>query len=98
MTLTTHVDDAELPRRLLNITELADFLGVNTRHVRRLIAERRIPFIKWGHLLRFDLDEIAVWIDGWRQDGAKPAAGKVVDRKRPAARRPGAGRARSSAR
>ncbi len=46
------VDD-ELPRRLLNITELAEFLGVNTRHVRRLVAERRIPFIKWGHLIRY---------------------------------------------
>lgn len=44
MTVTTHVDEVELPRRLLNITELADFLGVNTRHVRRLVAERRVPF------------------------------------------------------
>ena len=63
MTLTTHVDDVELPRRLLNITELADVLGVNTRHVRRLVAERRIPFIKWGHLLRFDPNEIVDWLE-----------------------------------
>jgi excisionase family DNA binding protein len=33
------------------------------RHVRRLVAERRIPFIKWGHLLRFDPEELAGWID-----------------------------------
>jgi plasmid maintenance system antidote protein VapI len=45
VTVITHTDD-NLPRRLLNITELAEFLGVNTRHVRRLVAERRIPFIK----------------------------------------------------
>jgi len=66
------------------------------RHVRRLVFERRIPFIKWGHLLRFDLGEIDVWIDGWRQGGAKPPGNKAVVQKRPAARRPRAGR--SSAR
>jgi len=31
-----------------------------------LVAERRIPFVKWGHLLRFDPDEIASWLDGVR--------------------------------
>jgi len=34
--------------RLLNITEVADRLGVDVRHVRRLVYERRIPFIKLG--------------------------------------------------
>lgn len=67
MTATTHVDEVDLPRRLLNITELADFLGVNTRHVRRLVAERRIPFIKWGHLIRFDPVEVVRWLDGHRR-------------------------------
>ncbi len=35
-----------LPPRLLDITTLAEHLGVNARHIRRLVAERRIPFIK----------------------------------------------------
>ena len=83
---------------LVDIEAVAQHLGVSVRHVRRLVFERRIPFIKWGHLLRFDLDEIAVWIDGWRQGGAKPASGKRVDRKRPSKRRPAAGRRPSSAR
>ena len=30
------------------------------------MAERRIPFVKWGHLLRFDPVEIAAWLDGHR--------------------------------
>jgi excisionase family DNA binding protein len=59
--------DDPLSRRLLNITELAEFLGVNTRHVRRLVAERRIPFIKWGHLIRFDPVEVVRWLDGHRR-------------------------------
>jgi excisionase family DNA binding protein len=67
MTVTTHVEEVERPRRLLNITELAEVLGVNTRHVRRLVAERRIPFIKWGHLIRFDPVEVVRWLDGHRR-------------------------------
>ncbi len=39
---------------LMNVTDLADHLGVEVRHVRRLVHERRVPYIKWGHLLRFD--------------------------------------------
>ena len=57
-------------------TELADIawvarrLGVKVRHVRRLVSERRIPFVKWGHLLRFDPTEIEAWIDGLRRPPA----------------------------
>ena len=83
---------------LVDIEAVAQHLGVSVRHVRRLVFERRIPFIKWGHLLRFDLDEIAVWIDGWRQGGAKPAGGKPANPKRPAKRGAAAGRGRPSAR
>ena len=52
---------------LLNIEDVAEHLGVNVRHVRRLVAERRIPFVKWGHLLRFDPDELAAWIERGRR-------------------------------
>jgi len=48
--------------RLVDIEAVASYLGVNVRHVRRLVAERRIPFVKWGRLLRFDLGEIDRWI------------------------------------
>lgn len=49
-------------RPLMSIAEVAEVLGVSVRHVRRLVQERRIPFFKWGHLLRFDPDEIEVWL------------------------------------
>ena len=51
--------------RLLSIAEVADALGVDVRHVRRLVYERRIPYIKWGHLLRFDPADITAWIDAY---------------------------------
>ena len=54
--------DTRDPRSLMDLPAVAERLGVNQRHIRRLVAERRIPFIKWGHLLRFDPDEIDQWL------------------------------------
>lgn len=51
---------------LLTIEEVAQRLGVQVRHVRRLVTERRIPYIKWGHLLRFDSQDIQAWLDDAR--------------------------------
>jgi len=70
---TISAADDDLPPRLLDITALAARLGVNARHIRRLVAERRIPFIKWGHLLRFDPAEIRAWIDEYRRHPGRPA-------------------------
>lgn len=63
---TTPRPDAPKSRRLLTISEVADLLGVDVRYVRRLVYEKRIPFIKWGHLLRFNPIEIEAWIDSHR--------------------------------
>ena len=52
---------------LLTVAEVAERLGVQVRHVRRLVAERRIPYIEWGHLIRFDPDDIEQWLDGNRR-------------------------------
>jgi len=51
---------------LIDINAVAERLGVTVRHVRRLVAEQRIPFIKWGRPLRFDPAEIERWIDNAR--------------------------------
>lgn len=48
---------------LIDIPTLAEHLGVTIRHVRRLVGERRIPFRKVGHLVRFDPAEVADWLD-----------------------------------
>jgi excisionase family DNA binding protein len=52
---------------LLDLPAVAEWLGVNERHVRRLVAERRIPFLKWGRLLRFDPVEVEAWLDDARR-------------------------------
>lgn len=57
--------DTEGPA-LISIDAVARQLGVEVRHVRRLVYEGRIPYIKWGHLLRFDPAEIRDWVDQYR--------------------------------
>lgn len=59
---------AGLPH-LVDIKVLADHLGVAPRHVRRLVAEKRIPYVKWGHLVRFDPAEVAAWLKTARVPG-----------------------------
>ena len=66
MTATRTAVDDEIPR-LLTITALAQILDVPARHIRRLVFEKRIPYIKWGHLIRFDPDDIREWIKANRR-------------------------------
>jgi excisionase family DNA binding protein len=72
----------ELPR-LLNITQVAEHLGVNVRHVRWLVYERRIPFIKWGHLIRFDPADVQRWMkeNTIQLPAARPGHPPVVGRR-----------------
>ncbi len=52
---------ADLPQ-LLTMEELAERLGVTHRHVRRLVAERRVPFLHVGRFIRFDSTDVAEWL------------------------------------
>jgi excisionase family DNA binding protein len=48
------------------VAALAERLDVSVRFVRRLVHERRIPFLKIGKFIRFDPDEIDSWLDSHR--------------------------------
>lgn len=52
--------------RLLDIRAVAEHLATSERHVRRLVDEHRIPYVKVGHFVRFDPAELAKWIDDCR--------------------------------
>ena len=52
--------------KLLSMDELAERLGVTHRRVRRLVAERKLPFLKVGRFIRFDPAAIAAWLDSSR--------------------------------
>lgn len=79
------MNDARLPQ-LVDIKTIAAHLGVPVRHVRQLVADRRIPFHKWGHLIRFDTREVVAWLDHHR---VEPAAGTMAGLPRVARSRKG---------
>jgi excisionase family DNA binding protein len=65
--------DRDRAQPLIDPPAVARRLEVNDRHVRRLVSERRIPFVKWGHLLRFDPLAIEAWLEEHRQAPLPPA-------------------------
>jgi len=58
-------------RPLMEIDEVAAYLGVTVRHIRRLVAEQRVTSIKWGSKLHFDSNEIDAWVDEHRRSARR---------------------------
>ena len=51
---------------LLTVEQAAECLGTSERFVRRLIAERRITFIKLGRHIRIDPDDLDAFVSAGR--------------------------------
>lgn len=49
-----------------DVEGMAADLATSTRHVRRLVQDRRIPFRKVGGLLRFRRADVDAWLDEHR--------------------------------
>ena len=50
--------------RLLTVAEAGELLGTGERFVRRLIAERRIRYVKLGRPVRIPESAVAEYIEG----------------------------------
>ncbi|MGO9912444.1 MAG: helix-turn-helix domain-containing protein [Acidimicrobiales bacterium] len=59
--MRTTAPEGSIPT-LLDAASLAERLGITERHVRRLVAERRIPFVKVGRFVRFDPAAVSAWL------------------------------------
>ena len=59
---------------MVDMETVAGWLSTSTRHIRRLVAEKRIPFVKVGHFVRFDPDDIARWVEGQKVEVGPNAA------------------------
>ena len=68
----TYSDVSAPTEPLLDIGGLAERLGVGDRFVRRLVNERRIPFLKIGRHVRFDVADVEAWIRDSRIEPAQP--------------------------
>jgi excisionase family DNA binding protein len=55
---------------LLSVEQAAERLGTSVRFVRRLIAERRIAYIKVGRHVRIAEDDLAGFVAGGRVEAS----------------------------
>lgn len=60
---TTNTPPTAIPGRLLDYEEVADWLHTSVRHLRRLVDENRIPYLKVGHYIRSDQGMISDWLE-----------------------------------
>ena len=63
--------------QLLSPQEVADRLGTSLRFVRRLVLERRIPFIKVGRHVRIATNDLDAFIAAGRVEaGSVPSSAR----------------------
>lgn len=55
--------DFLMPRRLLTIQEVSQYIGLSVYTIYTMVSQRRIPFVKVGRLTKFDKGRIDAWID-----------------------------------
>ena len=61
--------ERRVTRRLVDLTELRELLGMSERWFRYRIAEG-MPCKRYGRRLRFDPDEVEAWIEERYRDGS----------------------------
>jgi len=52
-----------MEKRLFNIKEAALYLNLSKNTLYQWICQRRIPFVKCGRLVKFDIEDLNSWID-----------------------------------
>ena len=56
-------NDKNMNKRLININELSEYIGLSISAIYSWVSQRRIPFVKCGRLTKFDLQRIDEWIE-----------------------------------
>ena len=51
-----------VPQRLLAIQDAATYTGLSVHTLYTMVNQRRIPFVKVGRLVKFDLKMLDAWI------------------------------------
>jgi len=52
-----------ITRRLFTISEVAQYTGLSVDTLYTMVSQRRIPYVKAGRLVKFDLKAIDTWIE-----------------------------------
>ena len=49
-------------RRLITIQEAAEYTGLSPHTLYTMVSQRRVPFVKVGRLVKFDVELLDKWI------------------------------------
>lgn len=52
-----------MEKRLFNIEELAEYIAVPKGTIYNWISQRKLPFVKIGRRVKFDIKDIDEWIE-----------------------------------
>lgn len=70
--MSTHTRSAGKPERYYDVPSAAAFMGTSERHVRRLVAERRLAFHKVGpRKIRFAESDLEAFLAAGRVEAAR---------------------------
>jgi excisionase family DNA binding protein len=58
LTHVVHEMRAALPSVMLDLRAAADYMGISTRQLRRLVADQVVPFRRMGRSLRFPMAQL----------------------------------------
>ncbi|MFI7674215.1 helix-turn-helix domain-containing protein [Actinophytocola sp. NPDC049390] len=61
-------------KAFLTVAEAAEYMNTTVRFVRRLIAERRIPFHKVGRYVRLKVQDVEAFVEAGRVEAFDPMA------------------------
>lgn len=52
-----------MEKRFLSPKELSEYLGLAVGTIYHLVAQRKLPFHKFGKSVRFSMEQINKWVD-----------------------------------
>ncbi len=50
-------------RQLLSVVQAAEYTGLSVHTVYRMVSQRRIPYVKVGRLMKFDVRLLDQWLE-----------------------------------
>ena len=60
-----------MTKELCDIKELSSYLKVSIPEIRKLVRERRIPNLRIGKMIKFDLVSINKWLENLEEEQAR---------------------------
>lgn len=60
-----------MTKELCNIKELSNYLKISIPEIRKLVREKKIPNLRIGKMIKFDLVSINKWLENLEEEQAR---------------------------